>query len=91
MARSEKSSLRNRFSGGKKMDVAMGRVEKEFRLKDQSGYEHDTFEKQAVQTWAWQREGQREGRLEKQIDPNPIAPMEGYWNFIPNAKGYFVK
>ena len=39
----------------------------------------------------WQREGQREVRLEKQTEPNTVEPMEKYWNFIPNAMGYFVK
>ena len=39
----------------------------------------------------WQSEGQREVHLEKQTEPNTVEPMEKYWNFIPNAMGYFVK
>ena len=37
------------------------------------------------------REKGREVCLEKQTEPNPVEPMERYWNFIPNAMGYFVK
>lgn len=84
-------SEKQRFNGEKKKRSSNGKSWKRIQIDGPEWICAWHVQGQAVQTWMWPGEEQREVRLEKRTEPNPVEPRERYWNFTPNAMGYFVK